>query len=131
MAPKAWAVGMVSHWEKHWSKNHWRKARERRGRGRRPPEDGAGTLRKARPSAEVKGVPRSAMRRKASKPDGPWGLGGVRVGIVSNSTYSMGEREYSEFQDLKWLKSGEKRKLKVASPAPGFAWDWREIGRAS
>ena len=81
MALKAWAVGMVSNSLKAWSKNHWRKERERMAKVRKP-EDGAGTVMKARPSTPVKGTPRRAMGRKAWKPEGPWGLGGVRVGTL-------------------------------------------------
>src|ERR1019366_7717927 len=58
MALKAWAVGMVSNSLKAWSKNHWRKERERMAKVRKP-EDGAGTVMKARPSTPVKGTPHS------------------------------------------------------------------------
>src|ERR1017187_1282638 len=53
------------------------------------PPDWAGTEMKARLPTAVKGVPRSAMARRAWKPDGPRGLGGVRTRIVSISTYSI------------------------------------------
>src|ERR1035437_5626838 len=73
---------------------------------------------KARPPTAVKGVPRWAMRRKASKPEGPRGprgLGEVCMGTLSNSRYSIGAGEESGYKDLKSLKLGEKRKLKIAS----------------
>src|ERR1035441_2322424 len=63
---------------------------------------------KARPSMEVKGTPRRAIGRKDWKPDGPGGLGGVRVRTLSNSRYSMGAGRIPEFQSFKLLKSGEK-----------------------
>ena len=51
-------------------------------------------------------APRRAMGRKAWKPAGPVGLGGVPVRRLSNSRYSIGGEKNWEF------KRGE-RKLKV------------------
>src|ERR1017187_3287821 len=53
------------------------------------PRDWAETVIKARPPTAVKGMPRSAMARRAWKPDGPRGLGGVRTRRLSISTYSI------------------------------------------
>jgi hypothetical protein len=52
---------------------------------------------KARPPRAVNGVPRSAMRRRASKPEGPRGLGGVRTRRLSHPTYSIGEGGIQRF----------------------------------
>ena len=37
------------------------------------------------------------------------------MGTLSNSRYSIGAGEYPGYKDLKLLKLGEKRKLKLAS----------------
>ena len=47
------------------------------------------------------------MAAKAWKPDGPVGMGGVRVRTLCNSRYSIGEWREWELQTLKLLKRGE------------------------
>src|ERR1019366_1147717 len=88
-------------------------------KGRWPP-DWAGTEMKARPPTAVKGVPRSAMARRAWKPDGPRGLGGVRTRRLSSSTYSIEAGGGTAFGAVNNLKEGEKKSeerglLKVSS----------------
>src|ERR1035441_2140703 len=88
---------------------------------------------KARPSMEVKGTPRRAIRRKDWKPDGPRGLGGVRVRTLSNSRYSMGAGRIPEFQSFKLLKSGEKESWKcggLSGAGVGVLWENGELSGA-
>src|ERR1035438_5772032 len=74
---------------------------------------------KARPPRAVNGVPRSAMRRRASKPEGPRGLGGVCRRRLSHPTYSIGEGGIQRFGPVN-DRNEDGKKVKDGVTVKGF-----------
>jgi hypothetical protein len=70
------------------------------------------SMAQSRPAAEVTGMPRWAIYRMASKPDGPRDLGGVRISTIR--AIALGRMGF-RFSGLEVIEMRGKRKLKVVA----------------